>query len=132
MPREQPCTGELSLSLALLHSFTLTLNINLVLPRTQPRYVLLVGRMSCGGGAVINVEIQLHVKRLFELKKRLSTLYEGRAALGAETDEVTLAYTKLIPEQTPELTHLSSLEPLTTAHSHRRQESPPHPSPNNL
>ena len=55
MPREQPCTGELSLSLALLHSFTLTLNINLVLPRTQPRYVLLVGRMSCGGGAVINV-----------------------------------------------------------------------------
>ena len=35
------------------------------------RYILLVGRLTCNGAVHLNVEIQLHVKRLFELKKKL-------------------------------------------------------------
>ena len=56
----------------------------------------------------MNVEIQLHVKRLFELKKRLSTLYEGRATLGADNDEVS-SPTKHIPGLTRFLSHTSDL-----------------------
>lgn len=55
------------------------------------RYVLLVGRMKCDGiNAYLNVEVQFHVKRLFELKKKLGMLYEGRTLLGADEDEVQL------------------------------------------
>ena len=71
--------------------------------------MLLVGRMSCGGGAVMNVEIQLHVKRLFELKKRLSTLYEGRATLGADSDEVSSPTPSTSPGLTRFLSHTSDL-----------------------
>jgi hypothetical protein len=53
------------------------------------RYVLLVGQMTGdGGGALMNVEIQLHVKRLTEMRKTLHILYDGRRALRANEDEV--------------------------------------------
>ena len=53
------------------------------------RYVLIVGRLTTDGGALLNVEIQLHVKRLFEARKRLSILYDGRKSLGAFDDSIT-------------------------------------------
>ena len=47
------------------------------------RYVLIVGRMACDGATNINIEIQLHTKRLFEAKKKLHMLYDGRKSVGA-------------------------------------------------
>lgn len=51
------------------------------------RYLLLVGKLQCDGNSFINVEIQLHCKRLYELKRRLHELHEWRKSLGAD-DEV--------------------------------------------
>ena len=36
------------------------------------------------------MEIQLHPKRLYELKKKLSVIYEGRLSLGADEDAIAL------------------------------------------
>ena len=46
------------------------------------RYILIVGQLSCDGGALLNVELVLHVKRLYEQRKQLHLLYDGRKALG--------------------------------------------------
>ena len=53
-----------------------------------PRYVLVVGRLACDSGELLNVEIQLHVKRLYAERKKLNLLFESRASLGANDDAV--------------------------------------------
>lgn len=52
------------------------------------RSVVIWGKLACDGGVSLTVEFSWHVKMLYALKKKLSNLYEGRRALGADTDAV--------------------------------------------
>ena len=50
------------------------------------RYLLIVGQLGCDGSQMLNVEIAIHIKRLYEYKKRLHNLYEWRKIIGEEVE----------------------------------------------